>query len=214
MTHSPLTDSSRSWGAHQRGAIGAVSWSRTRTCAEQGGDPKAALRGGGPRKVPRPQDTQQECDDTSHGIRVLSAKSAWVIYVPVYLTGTLRSQRFSRSQRFFPTRALWLCFTPHPPLGFRSSELSSIRSAVSPLGDRCSLAVGASSRLGSPPGLSPRLSRGLVTHLSTRRAPTGYLAAPRVRPNIIQPPDEQAHPATSERLSPTPKRIARRPEAA
>ena len=48
---------------------------------------------------------------------------AWAIVAPVYLTGTIRSQGFSPSQRFEPARAPWLCFTPHPPLGFRSSEL-------------------------------------------------------------------------------------------
>jgi len=41
---------------------------------------------------------------------------------PDYLPGTFRSQGFSPSQRFDPTDALWLCFTPHPSLGFRPSE--------------------------------------------------------------------------------------------
>lgn len=54
-----------------------------------------------------------------------------------YLTNTVRSQRFSRSQRFTPTRTLRLCFAPHPPLGFRSSELSSAR--VSRSISRCPL---------------------------------------------------------------------------
>lgn len=53
------------------------------------------------------------------------------------LTNTLRSQRFSRSQRLSPTVTLRLCFTPHPPLGFRSSELSSTR--VSRSTSRCPL---------------------------------------------------------------------------
>lgn len=44
-------------------------------------------------------------------------------FVPVYLAGTFRSQGFSPSQRFAPSRALRLCFASHPPLGFRSSEL-------------------------------------------------------------------------------------------
>jgi hypothetical protein len=43
---------------------------------------------------------------------------ARAIVVPVYLTGTVHSQGFSPSQRFDPARALWLCFAPHPPLGF------------------------------------------------------------------------------------------------
>jgi hypothetical protein len=41
----------------------------------------------------------------------------------VCLTDAIRSQGFSPSQRFDPARASWLCFTPHPPTGFRPSEL-------------------------------------------------------------------------------------------
>lgn len=40
----------------------------------------------------------------------------------VCLASTIRSQGFSPSQRFDPTRASWFCFTPHPPVGFRPSE--------------------------------------------------------------------------------------------
>lgn len=65
-------------------------------------------------------------DDASHGVRFLSAFGAWVIVMPAYLTGTIRPQGFSPSRRFDPTRALWLCFTPHPPLGFQPSELSPL----------------------------------------------------------------------------------------
>jgi len=43
--------------------------------------------------------------------------------VPVCLTDTVRPQGFSPSRRFDPARALWVYFTPHPPIGFRSSEL-------------------------------------------------------------------------------------------
>jgi hypothetical protein len=43
--------------------------------------------------------------------------------VLVCLPNTFRSQGFSPSQRFHPARAVWLCFTPLPPIGFRSSEL-------------------------------------------------------------------------------------------
>jgi hypothetical protein len=39
----------------------------------------------------------------------------------------LRSQGFSPSQRFSPTRASWPCFMPHPPIGFRPSELLPAR---------------------------------------------------------------------------------------
>ena len=42
---------------------------------------------------------------------------------PDYLPGTFRSQGFSPSQRFDPTDTSWLCFTPHPSIGFRPSEL-------------------------------------------------------------------------------------------
>lgn len=45
-----------------------------------------------------------------------------IVDVLVYLANTIRSQSFSPSQRFDPTRALRLCFTPHPPVGFRPSE--------------------------------------------------------------------------------------------
>lgn len=38
--------------------------------------------------------------------------------VPAYLTGTVRSQSFSLSQRFNPTGALRPCFMPQPPTGF------------------------------------------------------------------------------------------------
>jgi len=61
--------------------------------------------------------------------------------VQPYLSCTIRSQGFAPSQRFAPVRALWLCFTPLPPIGFWSSELFSSPSAVIPLGTRCSLVV-------------------------------------------------------------------------
>lgn len=44
-------------------------------------------------------------------------------YTSVCLTAAIRSQSFSLSQRFNPTRTLRLCFAPHPPLGFGSSEV-------------------------------------------------------------------------------------------
>lgn len=47
--------------------------------------------------------------------------------VQPYLSCTIRSQGFAPSQRFAPVRALWLCFTPLPPIGFRSSELFPLR---------------------------------------------------------------------------------------
>ena len=80
--------------------------------------PPASHRGGS-----QAQDTQWESDDVSHGVRILSAFFTQAIVVPVYLAGTVRSQSFSLSQRFHPAWALWLCFAPHPPLGFWPSEL-------------------------------------------------------------------------------------------
>jgi len=59
-----------------------------------------------------------ECDDSSHGVRSPSAYRAQAIVVPDCLTGTIRSQGFSPSQRFEPAWTVWLCFTPHPPMGF------------------------------------------------------------------------------------------------
>jgi len=69
------------------------------------------------------RDTQRENDDTSHGVFSPSAKPTRVIVVPVYLADTVRPQSFSLSRRLDPTRASWLCFAPHPPVGFRPSEL-------------------------------------------------------------------------------------------
>jgi hypothetical protein len=65
-------------------------------------------------------------DDASHGVRFLSAKSARVIVVSVCLSDTIRPQGFSPSRRFDPTRALWLCFAPLPPIGFKPSERSPL----------------------------------------------------------------------------------------
>jgi len=69
------------------------------------------------------QDTQRENDDTFHGVRFPSAKSVQAIVVSGYLPDTIRPQGFSPSRRFEPTWTLWLCFAPHPPMGFRPSEL-------------------------------------------------------------------------------------------
>ena len=60
---------------------------------------------------------------TFHEVRFLSAKPTQVIVMLVYLTSTVRSQGFSPSQRFDPTRTLWLCFAPHPPIGFWPPKL-------------------------------------------------------------------------------------------
>jgi hypothetical protein len=89
------------------------------------------------------EDTQREFDDTFPGVRPLSAKSARaIVSVPAYLTDTIRPQGFSPSRRLDPARALWVCFTPHPPIGFWPSELFprgqashlSVRVALLPFG--------------------------------------------------------------------------------
>lgn len=89
--------------------------------------------------------SQRGSNDTSHGVRCLSTKSATaIVSTPAYLTDAIRSQGFPPSQRFDPTVASRLCFAPHPPIGFRPSELfppgqprslSALR-ALLPLGRR------------------------------------------------------------------------------
>jgi hypothetical protein len=86
-------------------------------------DPKVALRGEPTEVGFLEQDTQREHDDTSHGVRFLSARKTTVIVAPACLTGTFRPQGFSPSRRFDPTGVAWLCFAPLPPIGFRPSEL-------------------------------------------------------------------------------------------
>jgi hypothetical protein len=95
------------------------------------------------------------------GFLVLSAfLSLGNRFVPVYLSGTVRSQGFSPSQRFHPARALRLCFASHPPLGFSAFRAFPTQPAVAPLGARCSSAVPSSSGwVGFPrPPLCPSLS--------------------------------------------------------
>jgi len=65
--------------------------------------------------------------DSFPGVRLLSAESARVIGSQRYLGCAIRPQGFSPSRRLSPTRASWLCFTPHPPIGFWSSERSPLR---------------------------------------------------------------------------------------
>ena len=62
-------------------------------------------------------------------------------YVAACLTTTIRSQGFSPSQRFDPGTSLRLCFTPHPLVGFRPSELFPPEPAVTPLDAQCSHAI-------------------------------------------------------------------------
>lgn len=89
------------------------------------GGSRGCLPGGHrPRPVAPRKTRSGTSDDTFPGVRSLSANSARAIVgVPVCLTDTVRPQGFSPSRRFDPARALWVCFAPHPPIGFRSSEL-------------------------------------------------------------------------------------------
>jgi hypothetical protein len=61
--------------------------------------------------------------------------------VLVCLSSTIRSQGFSPSQRFHPSRALRLCFAPLPPLGFLAFRAFPTQPAVTPLGIPCSFVV-------------------------------------------------------------------------
>jgi len=62
-------------------------------------------------------------------------------FVTVCLTVTLRSQRFSRSQRFDPARTSQLCFMLQPPMGFPASSAFPACPAVAPFSARCPRAV-------------------------------------------------------------------------
>jgi len=72
-----------------------------------------------------------------------STKSPLAIVALVYLTSTIRSQGSSPSQRLDPASGSWVCFTPHSAHGlFLASRASPAQPAVTPLGVRCSRAVG------------------------------------------------------------------------
>jgi hypothetical protein len=94
---------------------------------EAGGVPKWSLtnQSRADARHARGSATRAESDDTSHGVRTLSAKTTQAIVgVLVCLASTIRSQGFSPSQRFDPAWALRLYFAPLPPLGFlQPSEL-------------------------------------------------------------------------------------------
>lgn len=71
--------------------------------------------------------------------------------VLAYHPSTIRSQSFSPSQRFSPTRTLWFCFTPHPPIGFLAYRAFPSQPAVTPSGVLYSPAVRpAPARFGKP----------------------------------------------------------------
>jgi hypothetical protein len=124
--------------------------------------------------------------DTSHGVQCLSTKSASRIVTPTCLTGAIRSQGFSPSQRLHPLETSWLCFTPHPSPGFRASRAFSTQPAAAPLGAQCSLAVQVSK--------SSEPKSGAITRNCGFRA--------FIRLSIRHPPDRSPTGRCSPGLSP------------
>jgi hypothetical protein len=57
------------------------------------------------------------------------------------LADTIRSQGFSPSQRFEPARAVWLYFTPLPPIGFSTFRVFPTQTADPPFDGSSSHAV-------------------------------------------------------------------------
>jgi hypothetical protein len=95
---------------------------------------EARVREGGAQRLPpggTPTEAGGTTEDTQRDIRrhlpwgsfPFGESSTGDRCVPVCLTDTIRPQGFSPSRRFDPARAVWVCFTPHPPLGFWPSEL-------------------------------------------------------------------------------------------
>jgi hypothetical protein len=85
------------------------------------------LRLTGPRGLGKYEELQREMRRRLPGVRFLLTKSALAIVdTPVYLADAIRSQSFSPSQRFNPTRTLWSYFVPLPSIGFWSSEFSPL----------------------------------------------------------------------------------------
>jgi hypothetical protein len=98
----------------------------------------------------------------------------------VYLANAFRPQGFSPSRRFDPTGAVWLCFAPLPPIGFRPSELFppnqprrlSTLVALLPLSQRRPSRVAPFGPLPPPLSSSPiRFRSRRNSHLSTRATP-------------------------------------------
>jgi hypothetical protein len=85
----------------------------------------------------------------------------------VCLSDAFRPQGFSPSRRFDPTRAVWLFFTPLPPIGLPVFRAFPTQPAAAPLDARCSLAVGsARADWVSPFDRCPRL--GLLSPIRSR----------------------------------------------
>jgi hypothetical protein len=100
---------------------------------------RSSIRASGQRDAPsdehdtvrsRPKATAHTCSSPPVGVRrrlpwgssPFDGISTGDRCAPDCLPGTFRSQGFSPSQRFDPTDALWLCFTPHPSIGFWPPE--------------------------------------------------------------------------------------------
>jgi hypothetical protein len=123
VTHASRCRTPPKRGATQRSASGSFLATRPpKWLGRSGGQTEVCLALAVHRGGWCAQDTQRENDDTSHGVRFPSAKSVQVVVAPVYLADTIRPQSFSLSRRFIPTWTSWLCFAPHPPMGFRPSE--------------------------------------------------------------------------------------------
>jgi hypothetical protein len=183
----------------------------------QGGDPKVASRLEPTEVGSGAQDTQREPDDTSHGVRFLSARRATVVVTSVCLTDAVRPQGFSPSRRFDPTGAVWLCFTPLPPIGFWPSELfppNQPRRLSTPV---ALMSSGQRRRASRPARHSPRLrlpSRGPIAS-PCRTSSSGHPCDPRTRrrhqPRVLGGKPLSHH---DERSTPALKRRRRTPREA
>jgi len=136
----------------QRGPDGSPDRKRRATGQATGrrGGPKVASRGVSHRSEPRgarhAAGTRQHLPWGSFPFGEVSTGDRSAL---VYLANAFRPQGFSPSRRFAPTGAVWLCFTPLPPIGFRPSELFppnqpwrlSTLVALSPLSQRRPLQV-------------------------------------------------------------------------
>jgi hypothetical protein len=70
----------------------------------------------------------QQRSKTPSEVRCLSAESdVPIVYTLDCLPSAFRSQGFSPSQRFHPGTPSWLCFKPHPPIGFMGLQSFSRR---------------------------------------------------------------------------------------
>jgi hypothetical protein len=92
--------------------------------------------------------------------------------VPACLTDTIRSRSFSLPQRFEPARASWLCFAPHPPIGFRPPE---------------PFPLGQPRHLSMPVALLPFRPAPASTRVAPSFHLRPYLALSRPEPLVVRP---------------------------